>query len=165
MKHINLNAVLVIAFAISGPALAQTAEETVAFMTEGMEDGREVTSGGVEYTISQEDGKASYVITSSSSPPKVELRTVRQIDSCTFDISAKGNPDLEGEYIIDFSRFIGARENAGFVFLNFTGKCPLKFRGECLKEHLVSTGFEVDPRRLSRAIDYFKRTYCAGMAY
>lgn len=164
LQNLKLLALTVALLAGVSNAFAQSAEETVAFMTDGMEDGREGVSQSKQYLVTQEPGQPKFTITTTPASAPVTV-SVQRIDECKFSVEYVGEPEMEGEYILDFAQFVGAGRIGGEVSLQFSGSCPLKFRGECVKDHMVPTGFAVEPLRLDKAIAYFKKTACAGRAF
>lgn len=167
MKHINLCVAGFIVLASASLSAAQTAEETVAFITDGMEDGRIFSHRDKSVSITQTPGGSTFKIIKTPTEYAVpEELTVRALDKCRFDISTTGGGEPYTGYVIDFSHFIGAEISSGeLVTLKFASQCPITFEGGCVADHLVTPGFEVEQWRLNKAIDYFKRTFCSGVAY
>lgn len=165
--HIKACVLAIFVGAFAMQAHAQTAEETVAFITDGMEDGRTFSHHERSISITQKSGSSTFkIVETPTKGTSSEELTVRALDKCRFDISSVGGNEPYSGYVIDFSRFIGADVSTGeLVTLKFASACPITFNGKCFSEHLVNPGFEIEPRRLNKAIDYFKRTYCSGMAY
>ena len=147
-------------------AFAQTAEETVSFIVQGLEDGKVIQKDNVSVASVSETAKspANYLI----SPPGTldfDQLTVTQIERCKFQVvKRKGDKIRYSTY--DFNNLTDVSFTLGYGLLNFSGQCPIKDDdGSCNATDLISNKVPTPPRRIIKAISFMKSTYCGGSAF
>lgn len=147
-------------------AAAQTAEETVAFIVGGLEDGRSYKVFNERFTIVQTPGKAEFRVMAGTPPRSEGLMLIAAQNECVYTLSNLEKPGPDGSFSVDFSQLIGVRSDGPeFLWLDFKGSCPVRAGSECSSSFLLPPGFEDDRGRLDAALTYFRGNFCRGSAF
>jgi hypothetical protein len=150
-----------------GPVLAQSAEETAAFIISGVEDGAKVVKDGTVVAnltlIAQ--SPATFSLSSPTNQPMGEI-SVQEIEKCKFEVKARKTSQETQSATYDFNKLSGVTFELGYGLLNFAGSCAAKGPGgSCTSKVLAGDLIPIPPQRIVKAVDFMKATYCSGSAF
>ncbi|TCT37659.1 hypothetical protein EDC90_101749 [Martelella mediterranea] len=147
-----------------------TAEETVAFIIYGVEDGSLLQSGSyIDNTY-----RSGTVVQSRDIPARFEFPeglsdirnvTVEQSKPCVFAVRETSGEGQTSTIEYDFNLFSTLDISGDYRILRFAGSCPVDAGQDCLKSKLLSMDHHATIDRLKMAADFMKREYCDGAPF
>jgi hypothetical protein len=147
-------------------ASAQNAEETVAFILHGVEDGRKIAIGSSSVATVTETSRspAAFAI---SPPGKLDVDevSVREVEKCRFEVKAK-RAQKTTTSVMDFQKLNDVKFTLGIGLLNFSGRCAIKGGdGSCNSVAMITADMGTPAQRIRKAISFLKDNYCSGSAF
>ncbi|MGZ2403326.1 hypothetical protein [Rhizobium ruizarguesonis] len=154
----------------SSSAFAQSAEETVAFILNGVEDGRKLVSRGADISViaTVKQNASSPAFFTVSPPGKIDLVSIKvtQGSACKFLVERENKDGKRRSDVYDFGKVVDVKYTAGIGLLNFADSCPIKGSdGSCNTTTLIAPDMGTPPQRVRNAITYLKANYCAGSGF
>ncbi|QQM29085.1 hypothetical protein JET14_12130 [Martelella lutilitoris] len=149
-----------------------TAEETVAFILYGIENGSYVDVG----STSLGTYKSGIVSQTSSAPAEYSFPagmgeyssiSVKQTDPCVFSVISRDKAGQNESRSYDFNHFATlVFTSRGDGRIGFSGECPIvREDGNCGKNGTVKVDNIIFADRLEKAVDFLKQTYCPGAPF
>lgn len=148
-----------------------TAEETVAFILYGVEDGSLLQKSDylsdthqIGFVSQTESAPATFAYPAGLSSLKTV--TVKEIAPCIFDVSETDDAGQSSSRKYDFDKFAVLTHSGDYWSVRFAGKCPIvNSDGSCSKTGGAFVDYPVPVSRLQMAADFMKREYCAGAPF
>lgn len=160
---------ILVALSFSTVARAQTtAEETAAFILLGLEGARTYHAGELQFTV-HEVSSSPFVFDMIGDPKNggtIRMSIQRKGD-CIFEShseDAATGADY-GTETFNLANMLGASDNGAFVTITFKGECSVNMNGKCMNDYIVPFIEQAGKARLKVAIEYMRKTYCAGPAF
>lgn len=172
MRYVTaLAAVFVLTQQASLAAEPPSAEETVAFILYGVEDGALVQTGSSFQNnyqsgfISQtEKTPAHFIVPDGLS--HLKSLSVDQIDPCVFKVTSTDESSSSHTREYDFNKFSVLTYDGNYWSVRFAGRCPIvNADGSCSKAGGAIVDYSVSVARLQMAADFLKREYCSGAPF
>ncbi|TCT37467.1 hypothetical protein [Martelella mediterranea] len=149
-----------------------TAEETVAFILYGIENGSYVDVG----STSLGTYRSGIVSQTSSAPAEYsfpddmgEYRSisVKQTDPCVFSVNSRDKAGQKERRNYDFNHFATlVFTSRGDGRIAFSGECPIvREDGNCGKNGTIKVDNIIFADRLGKAVDFLRQTYCPGAPF
>ncbi|UVC07226.1 hypothetical protein IHQ71_18640 [Rhizobium sp. TH2] len=152
-------------------ALAMTAEGAFAFIILNVEDGDKFAApndGGLaSVTVTAKTPLTFEIAFASGDKPIYEIT---QTKPCVFDVAAKLGEGGNANIIFDMNKFVGLPVFSTEDNLIFSNECAIQVaqNGRCLgakfKPGMLANG-DFDRERMKRAIEFFKKEFCAGSPF